>query len=80
MSDPPRVEVEWTDAQGGPVHWHTTDELDGEPLVCRTRGWLVEHDKPGYLTIAQTVTSNGTLDNTIHIPHAMIRRSSVVSE
>jgi len=69
------VAVTWADAHADCVQWTALDEIedDGEFLVVSV-GLLLVGAKRGYISIAQSVDPNETVDSVLHIPRGMVRR------
>ena len=69
------VRVVWHDAHsesgGG---WISRDEIDREPCVVETVGWLVPDAKPEHLVIAQSrIAADDSLDSVLCVPVGMVR-------
>ena len=76
---PTLVYVEWADAHADST-WAHVDEIndDGEYLV-RSVGWLLEPasgGKQGHLSLCQSLTVDHFIDHVIHIPIAMVRKTT----
>lgn len=64
---PRPVVVTWVDAHADANGWCKTDELDRKRRKIRTCGFLLEHVKPGHVTVAQSVDGDH-VDSVLHIP------------
>lgn len=73
------VEVVWHDAFAFRDAWVEESEIDAEPMVVRSVGWLLPEKKPDHVTIAQSVNSDEILDGLLFIPCAMVKEIRVVS-
>lgn len=63
--------VTWVDASMG-GGWHTYDEIDSEPALTITVGWLVKEDE-NTLVLASS-WGYGQLGNLTYIPRGMIKK------
>lgn len=70
------VLVIWHDAHGDADSWTDIDDLgDDGPCVVSSAGLLLKTGrggKPGHVSIAQSITSDGSVDSVLHIPQAMV--------
>ena len=71
MTDP-MVRVVWRDAHAMSSGWTHRTELDREPYEVVTVGFLLTGEKPGHLSIAQSVAPGGHVDNVAGIPIGMV--------
>lgn len=63
----------WRDAFSEEDIWHDYDTIASEDYICETVGFMIEKNhKPNYVTIASTVTHDGTFCSVINIPKSMI--------
>ena len=69
--DLPIVLVTWHDAHGDARGWTQYDDLDTDPCIVHTAGFLLENAKKDHLSVAQSITGDD-LDSVIHIPAAMV--------
>jgi hypothetical protein len=70
------IYVTWTDAHAGGETWTNIRDLDQDPVLVRTAGFLLSHSdggKEGHITIFQSITSNDDVDHVLHIPTAMVK-------
>ena len=70
---PSVVLIEWHDAHAQ-SEWMTVDEIDLEPYVVQTVGWLIPDAKPQHLVLAQSVADDDSLDGVLCIPVGMVVR------
>ena len=76
------VRVTWADAHSSPhSSWCDPDELreDVEEWLNDTVGYVVAPGKPDHVTVAQSVTPDGSVDHVLHIPTGMVRKVSVLA-
>ena len=73
------VHVEWHDAHAFAETWTTTDQIDQEPCVVRSVGWILHKAKTGHLSIAQSLESDYR-DSILFIPLGMVKRVSRLVE
>lgn len=69
------VVVSWRDAHQGEGYWHALDDVDDEPHVIETCGWLIPTGSGGktdHVTVAQNVDPNEMVDHVIYIPKEMV--------
>lgn len=70
-----RVEICWRDAHdGAPQGWHEPEELDRDPCIVRTVGWLIPHHKPGHATVCSSWSTTGHIAEVTCIPLGMVQR------
>ena len=67
------VLVTWWDAHAVTTGWTNIDELDVEPFVVTSVGYLVEAAKPDHVLLVQSVTREGQIDQALAIPWGMVR-------
>lgn len=73
------VEVTWHDAFAFRDRWLEDSEIDEEPMVVRSVGWLLPDRKPNYVTLVQSINSDDIMDGLLFIPCAMVKQIRVVS-
>lgn len=76
------VRVIWADAHtNSHSSWCDPEELadDGDEWLNETIGYLVAPGKPEHLTVAQSITPDGSVDSVLFIPKAMVRKVSVLA-
>jgi hypothetical protein len=70
------VLVIWHDAHSGSESWINIKDLDKEPAIVDTVGFILptaEGGKPGHITVFQSRTEDA-IDHVLHIPHGMVQR------
>jgi len=70
--------VEWRDAYSYNEQWKAVDEIDQEPIIVQSVGFLMPEAKEGYVVIAQSDDGEGELDGFLFIPSGMVIRLQVV--
>jgi len=64
--------VTWHDAHSEDG-WQEIDEINNEPCVVRTVGYLIDNSKAGHVVIAQSlIEGTDTIDAVLYIPVAMV--------
>jgi hypothetical protein len=71
------VLVIWHDAHAE-HSWTTLEELDCDPYVVQTVGFLLPDAKRGHVVVAQSIGSDDALDSVLQIPVGMIRKTVVL--
>ena len=71
------VLVVWHDAHAE-TSWTTLDDIDVEPYVVESVGWLLPNVKPGHLVLAQSIGSDSGLDAVLQIPVGMVQKTTVL--
>jgi len=71
------VLVEWADAYEV-SDWTSPDELDQEPVIVQSIGFLLPEYKENYVVICQSDDGQGELDNYLFIPAGMVIKLHVV--
>ena len=67
----------WHDAHAL-TSWVDFDDIDLEPCVVETIGWLLPEAKKGHVVVAQSITNEDGLDNVLCIPVGMIQSVRVI--
>lgn len=65
--------VVWHDAHAE-HSWTSLDELESEPYVVESVGWMLPDAKPDHVVIAQSIGSDDALDSVLQIPVGMVQR------
>lgn len=75
-----KVLVVWHDAHAEPgTGWCELSEIDDEPCVVETVGWLLPDAKRDHLVVAQSViVGDETLDGVLSIPVGMVKSVTVL--
>jgi hypothetical protein len=70
------IQVTWHDAHAVSETWTTREELDSEPCIVTSIGYLIAGVKANYVVISQSLILDDTdhIDHVIAIPHGMIKR------
>lgn len=71
------VLVEWHDAHAS-SQWMDRADIDQDPFVVRSVGWLIADGKPGHVVIAQSLGSDAQIDGVLCIPVGMVQRTVVL--
>jgi len=69
------IYVTWKDAHSGTTTWTQPSEIDPEPCIVRTSGFLLAEasgGKPDHITVFQSITPDGDVDHVLHIPVKMV--------
>lgn len=64
-------EVTWHDAHAE-SQWQQVKDIDADPYVVRTAGWLLQNTKEGHVVIAQSIGSDDAVDGVLCIPVGMV--------
>ena len=69
-----KVLVVWHDAHAETTSgWLEASEIDSEPCVVETVGWLLPDAKPNHVVVVQSVIAgDDTLDGVLSIPVGMV--------
>lgn len=78
MIERTKVLVVWHDAHSEGDGWCDVDDIDEEPCVVETIGWLLPDRKRDHVVVAQSITNSDQLDAMLCIPVGMIRSMRVV--
>jgi hypothetical protein len=76
------IYVTWIDAHSGSETWTNIRDLDQEPVLVRTAGFLLPQSdggKEGHITIYQSITPNDDVDHVLHKCIQINLESKVVS-
>ena len=76
------VLVTWHDAHSGAESWISIKDLDGDPAVVESVGFLLngeEGGKPDHLTLFQSRIGD-EIDHVLHIPVGMVQKIKVLME
>ena len=70
------IQVTWHDAHAVSETWTTRDDLDNEPCVVTSIGYLIAGVKLNHVVISQSIImdDNDHIDHVIAIPNGMIKR------
>jgi hypothetical protein len=66
--------VRWSDAHAdGTGSWLRIEDIEDEPYVVRSTGFVLDEVKKGHISIAQSLgAEEGVVDHVLHIPVGMI--------
>lgn len=67
----------WRDAHAVTDTWTAIEELDDEPCIVHSIGFLLRDVKPGHIVLAQSMIDGeeyGDVDHVLAIPSAMVVR------
>jgi hypothetical protein len=76
----PVVMVTWTDAHAATETWTPLSELDQEPCIVTSCGFLLaveQGGKPDHVTIYQSKTESDDVDGVLCVPVAMVKTLKV---
>ncbi len=68
------VLIIWHDAHAE-HSWTTLDELDSDPYVVETIGFLLPNAKKEHVVVVQSIGSDDGLDAVLQIPVGMVRQT-----
>jgi hypothetical protein len=75
--------VSWHDTHGDKDGWLVIGELDHEPCLVHTVGWLIptpDGGKPDHVTVYQSrIEGTDQVDSVTHIPVGMVVKVKLVS-
>jgi len=75
------VVVVWRDAHADGGSWLSVDEIEDEPYIVESVGFVLEGVKSGHVSICQSLgDDDGVVDHVLHIPDGMIVRVTNLSE
>ena len=73
------VRIIWHDAHSVGAGWQAIDEIDDEPCVVESVGYLLPESKAGHIVITQSITDENTIDHILAVPVAMVQSMQVLS-
>ena len=69
------VLVIWHDAHSiDNDEWHDLDELEDDPCIVKSVGWLLSRPNARHVCLGQSLTDDGAVDNVLFIPRRMVRK------
>jgi len=71
------VYVMWHDAHAVAPSWISLDDIDDEPAIVESVGWVLHGRKSGHIVLAQSLTDDEG-DHIIAIPVGMIKAMKVM--
>lgn len=66
------VRVIWRDAHACTETWCDPADIEQDPYIVDSVGWLVPDGKPDHLVLAQSLTAAGLIDHVLAIPLEMV--------
>jgi hypothetical protein len=73
-----KVLVVWHDAHSLSNDWCELSDIDNEPCVVETIGWLLSNTKSDHVVVAQSITGDDSLDSILCIPVGMVQSVQVL--
>jgi len=70
--------VTWHDAHAD-SRWIEVTEIDNEPYLVTSVGYLVTKAKKGHVSLAQSFGADGFVDSVLHIPNKMIVSTTIIT-
>ena len=70
--------VSWHDAHAE-SEWQDLDNLDQDPYLVKTAGWIIPDAKPNHVVVVQSIGADESCDGVLCIPVAMVVSTQVVS-
>jgi hypothetical protein len=69
------VRVTWHDAHAATDTWCAVEEIDEDPCIVESVGYLLHEIKPGHVCLAQSlIADQDHVDGVLAIPSAMVKR------
>jgi hypothetical protein len=76
----PLVLVIWHDAFAITDTWIEVEDIDDEPCVTHSVGWLLPDAKKDHVVICQSTNSEDTIDSVLAIPVAMVKDTKLLMD
>lgn len=73
------VEVVWHDAHSYKDSWLSDADIEEQPMIVRSLGYLLPERKRNHVVIVQSINSDEYYDGVLAIPCAMVSLLRVVS-
>ena len=73
------MRVVWHDAHSVGAGWQPIDDIDDEPCVVDSVGFLIPESKADHIVISQSMTDGDQIDHILAIPVAMVKLMQVLS-
>lgn len=73
------VRITWHDAFADVEGWMESSDIDAEPCVVQSVGFLIPDAKPGHVTLAQSMNSHDDFDSVLHVPVGMVVNVLILS-
>jgi len=72
------VLVIWHDAHSVGETWMALEEIDAEPCVVQTVGFLIPDGKPDHVVVAQSYNTHDGYDSVLAVPVAMVKQLKIL--
>lgn len=69
--------IHWHDAHTE-SEWQKLDDLDQEPYLVRSAGWLIPNGKPNHVVLVQSIGIE-SVDGVLCIPVGMVVKTTLVT-
>jgi len=74
-----KVLIVWHDAHSSSSGWEEVSEIEDEPCVVHTLGWLIPDVKRDHVVVAQSLIADSeTIDSVLCIPVGMVQSVQVL--
>jgi len=73
------VLVVWHDAFADTTSWVQPGEIDDEPCIVKSVGFLVPEAKKGHVTLAMSSNSHDFIDTLLHVPVGMVQHVTLLA-
>lgn len=73
MIERSRVMVIWHDAHSIDSGWAEISDIEDAPVVVESLGWLLPDRKQDHIVLAQSITSDESIDSILCIPVEMVK-------
>ena len=70
--------ISWHDAHAD-SRWIEVTEIDNEPYLVTSIGYLMPKAKKGHVSLAQSFGADGFVDSALHIPRGMVVSSTIIT-
>ncbi len=70
--------VTWHDTHSEP-DWMDVSDIDQEPYVVRSAGWLLPDAKDNHVVLIQSIACDDAVDSVLSIPLGMVVKVSIVN-
>jgi hypothetical protein len=72
------VLVIWHDAHSVGETWMTLEDIDGDPCIVQTVGFLIPDSKPDHVVVAQSHNTHDGFDSVLAIPVGMVKQLKIL--
>lgn len=76
----PLVLITWHDAFAITNTWIEVSDIDDEPCVTHSVGWLLADAKKDHVVICQSINAEDTIDSVLAIPVAMVKNTQLLMD